>query len=140
MQSMKVVEFMNRNPAVFTADMPIEAVVERLLKSRQRGGPVVDDERRVIGFISEQDCLAAMLRDTYHKEQSANVSDCMFSGEVLCVFAGDSITDVAQRMDLRKPKIYPVLDDDNRQLVGLITRTDVLAAIDGYFRDSYRRR
>ncbi len=140
MQSMKVVDFMNRHPAVFTADLPIEVAVERLVQSRQRGGPVVDEKRHVIGFISEQDCLAAMLRDTYHKELSANVGDCMYQGEVLSVFANETITDVAQRMDAKKPKVYPVLDDDNRQLVGVITRTDVLAAIDSYFKDSYRQR
>ncbi|MGQ4275789.1 CBS domain-containing protein [Pseudidiomarina sp. E22-M8] len=140
MESMKVADFMNRRPAVFTAKTPIEVAVERLLQTRQRGGPVVDDERRVIGFLSEQDCLATMLRDTYHKEMSANVGDCMFKGEVLSVYANDSITDIAQRMDAKKPKVYPVLDDDNRQLVGVISRTDVLGAIDSYFRDSYRRR
>lgn len=140
MKSMKVADFMNRRPAVFTASMPIEVAVERLLQTRQRGGPVVDAERRVIGFLSEQDCLATMLRDTYHKEMSANVGDCMFKGEVLSVYAGDSITDIAQRMDAKKPKVYPVLDDDNRQLVGVISRTDILGAIDCYFLDSYRRR
>lgn len=140
MQSMKVEDFMHRRPVVFTEDLPIEAAVERLLQSRQRGGPVVDTEQKVIGFLSEQDCLAAMLRDTYHKELSANVGDCMYRGEVLSVFANDSITDVAQRMDAKKPKVYPVLDDATKHLVGVITRTDVLAAIDQYFQDSYRRR
>ncbi|RUO60197.1 CBS domain-containing protein [Pseudidiomarina insulisalsae] len=140
MNSMKVADFMHRRPVVFTEELPIEAAVERLLQSHQRGGPVVDKDRKVIGFLSEQDCLAAMLCDTYHKEMSANVADCMFRGDVLCVFAEDSITDLAQRMDAKKPKVYPVLDDSTRQLVGVISRTDVLGAIDSYFQDSYRRR
>lgn len=140
MHSMKVADFMRRRPVVFTEDLPIEAAVERLLQSHQRGGPVVDAQHKVIGFLSEQDCLAAMLRDTYHKEISANVGDCMYRGEVLSVFADDSITDIAQRMDTKKPKVYPVLDDATKQLVGVITRTDVLGAIDQYFQDSYRRR
>jgi CBS domain-containing protein len=137
---MKVADFMHRRPVVFTEDLSIEAAVERLLQSRQRGGPVIDAKHKVIGFLSEQDCLAAMLRDTYHKETSANVGDCMYRGEVLSVFADDSITDIAQRMDTKRPKVYPVLDDSTKQLVGVITRTDVLAAIDQYFQDSYRRR
>ncbi|MBY6062972.1 CBS domain-containing protein [Pseudidiomarina sediminum] len=140
MQSMKVSVFMNRRPVVFTEQLPVEAAVERLLQSRQRGGPVVDAAQRVIGFLSEQDCLAAMLRGTYHNEMSATVGDCMYHGDVLTVFADDSIADVAQRMDANKPKVYPVLDDETKQLVGVITRTDVLAAIDSFFQDSYRQR
>lgn len=139
MQSLKVHDYMNRYPVVFTPQLAIEAAVEKLLQSGQRGGPVIDDHRKVIGFLSEQDCLAAMLRDTYHKEQSAVVADCMYQGQVLTVAAEASIADLAQDMTQQKPKIYPVIDGD-RQLVGIITRTDVLGAIFGQLQESYRRR
>jgi predicted transcriptional regulator len=140
MQGMKISDFMSRHPVAFTPNESIESAVERLLQTKQRGGPVLDEQRKVIGFLSEQDCLAAMLRDTYHKEQTATVSDCMYRGEVLCVGADEAIADLAQRMEIGKPKIYPVIDMDTKQLVGVISRTDVLGAIDSYFQDSYRRR
>lgn len=73
MQSVQVSEYMNRHPVVFREKMPIEEAVELLLKTEQRGGPVIDDNKKVIGFLSEQDCLATMLRDTYHKEQTGTV-------------------------------------------------------------------
>ncbi|WP_417656649.1 CBS domain-containing protein [Pseudidiomarina aestuarii] len=139
MQSLTVADYMNRHPVVFTASMSIEHAVERLLQSHQRGGPVVDDQQRVVGFLSEQDCLAAMLRDTYHNEQSANVGDCMFTGDVLMVADHHSITDLAQSMQSNKPKIYPVVDS-NGVLVGIITRTDVLRAIDVHLQNHYRQR
>lgn len=137
MQSVKIKDYMNRHPVVFTPEMAVERAVELLLQSQQRGGPVVDDERKVIGFLSEQDCLATMLRDTYHKEQSANVADCMYQGEVLCVHADDDIMNVAQQMGTHKPKIYPVIDGNQRHLVGLIERTDILRALDLHLRESY---
>ncbi|RUO40979.1 CBS domain-containing protein [Pseudidiomarina aestuarii] len=139
MQSLTVADYMNRHPVVFTASMSIEHAVERLLQSHQRGGPVVDDQQRVVGFLSEQDCLAAMLRDTYHNEQSANVGDCMFKGDVLMVVDHHSITDLAQSMQSNKPKIYPVVDSSGI-LVGIITRTDVLRAIDVHLQNHYRQR
>lgn len=139
MQSLTVADYMNRHPVVFTATMSIEEAVERLLQSHQRGGPVVDSEQRVVGFLSEQDCLAAMLRDTYHNEQSANVGDCMFTGDVLMVPDHYSITDLAQSMQTNKPKIYPVVDSAGI-LVGIITRTDVLRAIDVHLQNHYRQR
>lgn len=137
MQSLKVVDYMNRHPVSFKAEMPIEAAVELLLQSGQRGGPVVDNEHKLLGFLSEQDCLAAMLRDTYHNEQGASVADCMYHGEVVTVDADSNITDLAQQMTNQRPKIYPVIDAD-KQVIGVITRTDVLRAIDMHLSDNYK--
>ncbi|WP_417658231.1 CBS domain-containing protein [Pseudidiomarina sp.] len=139
MHSLKVVDYMNRHPVRFAPDMSIEAAVSILLQSSQRGGPVVDKQNKLVGFLSEQDCLAAMLRDTYHNEQSATVSDCMYQGEVVTVDANTSVTDLAQQMTANKPKMYPVINTD-RQLVGVITRTDILRAIDLHLRDGYTHR
>lgn len=129
MHSLKVVDYMNRHPVSFKADMTIETAVEILLQSNQRGGPVCDEQNRLIGFLSEQDCLASILRDTYHNEQGATVADCMYQGDVVTVSADTSITDLAQQMIANQPKIYPVIDAD-KQVIGVITRSDVLRAID----------
>ena len=136
MPSVQVADYMNRHPVVFTATMAVERAVELLLQSKQRGGPVIDDKRNVIGFLSEQDCLAIMLRDTYHKEQSGTVNDCMYKGDVLTVYPDTDVMDLAQRIEKNKPKIYPVIDYE-RKLVGIIHRTDVLAALDLHLRTSY---
>lgn len=137
MQSLKVVDYMNRHPVSFKPEMTIEAAVELLLQTGQRGGPVVDAGHKLVGFLSEQDCLAAMLRDTYHNEQGTSVADCMYHGDVVTVDADASITDLAQQMTNNRPKIYPVIDDE-RQVVGVVTRTDVLRAIDMHLGDNYR--
>ncbi|RUO65363.1 CBS domain-containing protein [Pseudidiomarina planktonica] len=136
MQSVQVSEYMNRHPVVFHENMAIEEAVELLLKTEQRGGPVVDDKKKVIGFLSEQDCLATMLRDTYHKEQTATVGDCMFRGDVLTVKLDAAVMDLAQNMSAHKPKIYPVTDYQHK-LVGIVSRTDILRALDMHLRDSY---
>ncbi|GAB3293311.1 CBS domain-containing protein [Pseudidiomarina andamanensis] len=139
MHSLKVVDYMNRHPVSFSPEMSIEAAVSVLLQSNQRGGPVVDAQHKLVGFLSEQDCLATMLRDTYHNEQSATVGDCMYRGDVVTIDADSSVTDLAQQMTANKPKMYPVVDAE-RQLIGVITRTDVLRAIDLHLRDGYSRR
>ncbi|GGW58282.1 CBS domain-containing protein [Alishewanella tabrizica] len=135
MDLLKVADYMNRHPVTFDADMPVEMAVDRLIKGRQTGGPVIDAERKIIGFLSEQDCLARMLMSTYHDQQSASVADVMRQ-EVLTVKAYDGIIDLAQIMLAAKPKVYPVVDD-NGYLVGIITRTDVLAAIDKELHSHY---
>ncbi|WP_194755561.1 CBS domain-containing protein [Aliidiomarina indica] len=135
MRSMKVQDYMNRHPVKFTRDMPVETAVAMLIAANQSGGPVVDDDKQVIGFLSEQDCLAMMLEGTYHKEQSATVADCM-ANEVLTVNSDMAILDLAQQLGHKRPKVYPVVDYA-KQLVGVISRTDVLRAIDLHLRDSY---
>lgn len=137
MDLLKVADYMNRHPVTFDADMPVEMAVDRLIKGRQTGGPVIDAQRKIIGFISEQDCLARMLMSTYHDQQSARVADVMRT-EVLTVKEYDGIIDLAQIMLQAKPKNYPVVDD-NKALVGIISRSDVLAAIDKELHSHYKK-
>jgi CBS-domain-containing membrane protein len=136
MHSLQVIDYMNRHPLVFNAAMSIEQAVDLLLQHKQTGGPVVDAQQRLVGFLSEQDCLAAMLRDTYHAEQSASVADCMYRGTVLSVTTSSSVIDLAQQMGNQRPKVYPVVDELG-VLVGVITRADVLRAINFQLQDSY---
>lgn len=137
MDLLKVADYMHRHPVTFTVDMPVELAVDRLIKGRQTGGPVVDSNNKIIGFVSEQDCLARMLMSTYHDQQAARVADVM-SVEVLTVKPYYGIIDLAQMMLKIKPKVYPVVDDDG-YLLGIITRTDVLGAIDKELHSHYRR-
>ncbi|WP_241974288.1 CBS domain-containing protein [Aliidiomarina minuta] len=134
-RSLKVGDYMSRHPAVLTATMPIEEAVDKLLKADLTGGPVVDLNKKVVGFLSEQDCLAMMLEGTYHKEQSATVADCM-SAEVVTVNADTAILDLAQQFGSNRPKVYPVVDYQGK-LVGVISRTHVLKAINLHLQDSY---
>lgn len=135
MDLLKVSDYMNRYPVTFTIDMPVEMAVDRLIKGRQTGGPVIDDKKRIIGFISEADCLQRMLMSTYHDQQASRVSDVM-NPAVLTVKPYDGIIDLAQLMLQTKPKLYPVVDDDG-YLLGIITRSDVLTAIDKELHSHY---
>lgn len=134
-RSLKVGDYMNRHPAVLTLKMPIEEAVDKLVKANLIGGPVVDENNHVVGFLSEQDCLAMMLEGTYHQEQSATVEDCMSHG-ALTLNIDTAIVDLAQQFGSNRPKVYPVVDHTNR-LVGVVTRTHVLRAITLYLQDSY---
>ena len=71
---------------------------------------------------------AVILCDDVTGEWAARVSDVMRT-EVLTVKEYDGIIDLAQTMLKAKPKLYPVVDD-NGHLLGIITRSDVLGAID----------
>lgn len=127
---------MNRHPVTFTEEMSVEEAVNKLILAEQLGGPVINKDKKVIGFVSEQDCLARMLSGTYHLQQAASVKDVMRT-EVLTVKSYHGIVDLAQTMLLAKPKVYPVVDDDG-YLLGVISRSDVLRAIDLELHSHYK--
>ncbi|QUM80498.1 CBS domain-containing protein [Moritella sp. 5] len=128
MNSLKVSDYMQLRPVKLTANMPVATAVDRLLRSTHIGAPVVNDSDTLIGWISEQDCLASLLESSYYCEEVAIVEDLMRK-DVLTVRVTDSIIELAQQMLEEKPKVYPVIDDEGL-LVGIISRRNVLKAMD----------
>ena len=137
MDFLKVIDHLNRHPVTFTADMTLEAAVDKLSASGQIGGPVIDAQHMVVGFLSEQDCLSRMLVASYHDQMSAYVRYVM-NKEVINVKPDTGIIELAQMMVQQKPKLYPVVDD-NQRLIGVISRTNVLKAIDQELHSHYRK-
>ena len=127
LKNLQVKQFMSGKSIAFTKEMNLQTAVEKLLGSNLIGGPVVNSEGHVVGWLSEQDCLAKIIEASYYSDHSALVEDVM-SDSPLSIPSTLSIVDLAQKMIHEKPKMYPVLDEDNIY-VGLITRKIVLGAI-----------
>lgn len=127
MESIQVKDYMNHYPVTFTTDMVIEEAAIRFLKTKQIGGPVINAQNHLVGFLSESDVLRQLLESVYFNEQHLHVEQIM-QKEVLSVKSYDSIMELGQKMVKCKPKVYPVVDD-NALLVGTISRSDVLNAV-----------
>jgi len=123
----RVADIMARHPASIKTGTSLTEVVEVLLRQRMTGLPVVDDSERVVGFVSEQDCLRTLLVSSYHGEGSPSVEDVMFN-EPLTIKMDDTVLDLAEMMLRQKPKVYPVVDEGGR-LKGLLMRSQVLACL-----------
>ncbi len=132
MESIAVQEYMNHYPVTFTTDMMVEEASLLFLKTKQIGGPVIDENGKLIGFLSESDVLSKMLETIYYNEHVANVADLMRK-DVLTMKPYDSVIELGQLMLKNKPKVYPVIND-NGKLLGTICRNDVLHAIDKHLR------
>jgi CBS-domain-containing membrane protein len=133
-------------PAVsVTRDASYKELAARLFELGVSGFPVVDDEGKVIGVVSEADMLAKeALEDRYHglrgmiaaivhraerrKAGAATAAELMTSPAVT-VAADDTVEHAAARMYTRRLKRLPVVDAAGR-LVGIIGRSDVLAVFD----------
>ncbi|EEX92919.1 CBS domain-containing protein [Vibrio orientalis CIP 102891 = ATCC 33934] len=126
MESLKVKDYMTLQAVTFTPEMSLSAALDKVMNSRYLGGPVINEQREVIGFLSGQDLLDKLVKVSYYCQDTHIVSDCMHK-DVLSVTSDTSIIELADMMTVGRPKVYPVIDAG--KLVGIITRRDVLRAV-----------
>lgn len=126
--STSIADCMSKDFSVIHPEMPVVEASARLLKHDMLGGPVIDQENCLIGWVSEKECLQVALQVIYYNQRVATVSDVMKT-EVLTVSLHDDVLKLAQQMLEQKPKIYPVIDD-SRKVIGVITRRHILDMLD----------
>ena len=123
---LKVHHHMGRLTHSLTAGLGLAEALDRLHQSGLGGLPVLDEQKRLIGFLSEQNCIPSLLTGSYHCDSRTRVEDLM-SRTPLFVSPDDSILDLARQMTGAKPKIYPVREGD--KVVGIINRRQVMQAL-----------
>ncbi|MFB7209125.1 CBS domain-containing protein [Streptomyces sp. NPDC056255] len=101
---------------------PFKDIVEAMRQWRISALPVVSDEGRVVGVVSEADLLL--------KAQGADESRAVTAGQLMTVPAvtvprNAGIAGAARLMARGHLKRLPVVDDDGR-LVGVVSRGDLL--------------
>lgn len=107
-------------------DMPVVAAARLLVTHKVAGAPVVADGK-LVGWVSEIDCMDIVIQVAYYGQRLANVADIMKT-EVASVKPDASAINIASTMKGAKPKLYPVVDDDG-ELIGVLSRTYILAAL-----------
>jgi predicted transcriptional regulator len=125
LNSLLVKDYMASAMITLKADVDIVEAAQTLQEYRLSGAPVVDEHNRVIGFLSEKDCLHTVLSAVYNQDYGDLVEDRM-SKNINSVHPSDNITDIAERFLKDGVRMYPVIDKD--VLVGMISRQSVLKA------------
>ena len=129
-RSILVDDFMTTHLATARPGMDLLALVDLLLIQGISGAPVVDQDGKLVGMISEQDCLRKILVGTYQGDIGGRVEDAMTS-PVETVKMGASIVEVAEQMLVTNRRRFPVVDLEGR-LKGQISRRDLLKAVRAY--------
>ena len=129
-RSILVDDFMTTHLATARPEMDLLALVDLLLIQGISGAPVVDQDGKLVGMISEQDCLRKILVGTYQGDIGGRVEDAM-SSPVETVKMGASIVEVAEQMLVTNRRRFPVVDLEGR-LRGQISRRDLLKAVRAY--------
>jgi len=120
-------DYMTQNPICLTADIDILKAISLLLKHHISGAPIVDNKGRLLGILTERDCIKVAVNAGYFDDFGGQVSDYM-TANVETVSMDDNLMDVAQKLVESSFRRYPVIADGI--LVGLITRRDILAALE----------
>lgn len=113
----------------------IYAAMHTLLRKRLSGAPVIDGEGNLVGMLSEKDCLRVLTAEAFDGLPLGTVAGYMTS-PVETLTLGTSIYDIVHRFLARSFRRMPVVDEGGH-VVGLVTRRDVLAAIESMRDNSY---
>lgn len=129
-RSMLVKDHMATQVVTLHPDMEILRAAHVLIGSDVSGAPVLDQHGRLVGVLTERDCLKVVLHAGYHGEPGGLVRDYMTS-EPVSVNPDNTILELAERFIEGGYRRYPVLDGG--RLVGLISRRDVMRAMGEHY-------
>ena len=129
-RSMIVKDHMATEVVTLHPDMEILRAAQVLIGSDVSGAPVLDQHGRLVGMLTERDCLRVSLHAGYHGEPGGLVRDFM-SPDPVTVNTDDTILDLAERFIGNKYRRYPVVDGG--RLVGIISRRDVMRAMGHHY-------
>lgn len=119
-------EFMDRYADTISPDMDVLDAVDFLLHKRITGVPVVSGPGKLIGILTETDCLKLLSMGADHDMPRGRVRDFMTT-DVRSVPPNMDIYYAAGLFLNASFRRFPVVDDG--RLVGVITRFDILRAI-----------
>jgi CBS domain-containing protein len=136
-------------------ETPLKQVAELMLEHRISGLPVVDEERRVLGVISEADVVGGETGGTGETGMIARARAVADPGALaiprtageamgspaVTIRPDETVMQAAHQIAERDVNRLPVVDEDGR-LVGIIARADVVRAFarsDEQIEDAVRR-
>ena len=133
---MKASEIMTRDVVVVHPDTTVRTAAERLTERGITSAPVVDDDGRVIGIVSEGDLIRGRMPhdvrshlrpdDHPHADPPHLVGDVM-SDTVVCMAETADTADLAGLMINSHVRAVPIVD--GRRLVGIVSRRDLLRTL-----------
>ncbi|OEK04378.1 CBS domain-containing protein [Roseivirga misakiensis] len=123
-----VTDYMTSDVITFSPDQSIADAMDTFLELRISGAPVVDHNGKILGILSEIDCLKILVDEAYHNlpHGRINVSNYMSAGVSTVPITAD-VLDVASKFLRTHFRRFPVVDV-NGKLVGQVSRRDILKA------------
>jgi len=154
---MKVEDAMQRNVIKFHELDKIVDVAQSFRENKISGAPVVNNENKVVGIVSEGDIMRLIevhspkinlilpapldlielpIRMKHElneiaedmEKAASTIIDQIMTRKIIKIGPDASISDAAELMDSHNIKRLPVVDNENK-LIGIITRGDIIGAM-----------
>ena len=113
-------DIMTRKVCTIRPEASAQEAAQLLDQMRISGLPVVDEDGKIIGIITEADIISKVDRE------GLRVADIM-SHEVIFVSEETSVSEIAMLLTERKIKRVPIVNDG--KLVGIVSRADIVHAV-----------
>ncbi len=110
------------DPVVIKRGSSVHDALDLMSEYKIGGIPVVDDDRRLVGIVTNRD-----LR--FERDVNKRIDEVMTSENIVTTHQGTTLDDAAQILQEYKIEKLPVVDAQGR-LVGLITYKDITKAKD----------
>ena len=129
MQGVQVGEVMNEQPVTIGKNQPLAELYQQFQETHFLGFPVLDDQGKLWGFVTLQD-MEESLVDTAANLRGMTVGEVAVK-DPLTVYPDDPVWSAINKMSPRDLARLPVVSrDEKNQLLGLISRSDILRAYD----------
>lgn len=142
---------MTPNPITVKPDTPLQDAIRLLAENRISGMPVLDDQEKLVGVISDTDLMwqesgvdtppYVMLLDSIiylqnparherelHKALGQTVGEVM-NDVPISILPTQTLREAAHLMNEKKIRRLPVLNVESRQLIGILTQGDIIRAM-----------
>ena len=119
-------DYMATELIVLAPGQDVLRAMQVMLEQRISGAPVVDDRGNLVGILTQRDCLTVAFQTGYHGQVAGSVAEYM-SAPVETVPAESSLVELIELFYGSPYRRFPVVEGS--QLVGLISRRDVLRAV-----------
>ncbi|MGY5452509.1 CBS domain-containing protein [Agarivorans sp. MS3-6] len=126
LSSIQAINHMTKNPVTVKPSTSLFDAIDIMLTAKVSGATVLNDQREVVGVISEIDCLQAILKGTYHGEIGGMVKEFM-TEEVDSVGPEMDILAVAEKLINDKRRRMPVVQ--NGKFIGQYSIRSILNAV-----------
>lgn len=110
-------------------DTSIVSAMKLLLEKKISGLPVVDDDNKLLGILTEKDMLDILFDEAVQKKdviKERKASDYM-NTDVKSVASTDSVISVCEAFIREAVRRFPVVDEG--RLVGIVARRDIIRLI-----------
>jgi len=135
----KVKEIFSRKVIAFSKEFKIFDAIKNFNKFRISSAPVTNTDNKVVGYLSESDCIKYLSNCLYYDEARNRSIETFMSKKLAKVDLEWDVFELENFFIKNNLKSASIIDDENH-LLGIVSRRDILLAFEKYLnaREKYK--